>query len=343
MFSPMRPHSERVVATGASTSGNNNNNSAHRNSIGTASVAGSASASRANDNNDSNRSATNLNNISHPFVLSKHMQINSINATTVSGKFSAIVATNATTQLISNNSNGSSSVINSIDAKAILVGGGDSNSIEQITTNFVFSNESRSGIAPTIFAITNETDTVGLLDASNKTRLSVDESSTNTFLSKLMTKFGLNACPLIPPNLNGPIDIDIEYESLESIEAKFRDRLLPGGWYKPTECNAKDRVAIVIPYRDRANHLPIFLKNIHPLLMKQQIEYGIFVIEQIADGMFNRAALMNIGFLEALKLHQWDCFIFHDIDLIPMDDRNLYTCPDQPRHMSVAVDTMGFK
>lgn len=78
--------------------------------------------------------------------------------------------------------------------------------------------------------------------------------------------------------------------------------------------------------------------------MKQQVEYGIFIIEQKTGDKFNRAALLNIGFLEALKLHKWDCFIFHDVDLIPLDDRNLYRCPDkQPRHMSVAVDTMGFK
>lgn len=77
--------------------------------------------------------------------------------------------------------------------------------------------------------------------------------------------------------------------------------------------------------------------------MKQQIEYGIFLIEQVAEGLFNRAALMNVGYVESQKLGDWDCFIFHDIDLLPMDDRNLYNCPDQPRHMSVAVDTMGFK
>lgn len=153
----------------------------------------------------------------------------------------------------------------------------------------------------------------------------------------------MNSCPPIPPNLQGPIEVDTTYEKMETIEMRLRDKLLPGGAFKPTECNAKDRVAIVIPYRDRAHHLPIFLKNIHPFLMKQQIEYGIFVVEQIADGLFNRAALMNIGFLEAGKLNNWDCFIFHDVDLLPMDDRNLYTCPDQPRHMSVAVDTMGFK
>lgn len=164
------------------------------------------------------------------------------------------------------------------------------------------------------------------------------------FFTKLMTKFGLNTCPTTPPNLNGPIAIDIEYAAMSSIEDRFRALLLSGGRYKPHECNAIDRVAIVIPYRDRVEHLPIFLKNIHPFLMKQQIEYGIFIIEQISGGQFNRAALMNVGFLEAQKLHRWDCYIFHDVDLIPLDDRNLYRCPEQqPRHMSVAVDTMGFK
>lgn len=150
-------------------------------------------------------------------------------------------------------------------------------------------------------------------------------------------------CPSIPPNLIGPIVVDTNYEKLDTIELRLCDKLIPGGWYKPIKCKSKNRVAIIIPYRDREIHLSIFLKNIHPFLMKQQIEYGIFVIEQIIDGPFNRAALINIGFIEALKLHNWDCFIFHDIDLLPMDDRNLYTCPDQPRHMSVAVDTLGFK
>lgn len=179
-------------------------------------------------------------------------------------------------------------------------------------------------------------------DTINTTN-SIESSVKSPFFTKLMTTFGMNACPTTPPNLTGPINVDAEFEAISSIETKLQNRLLPGGWYKPADCNSKDRVAIVVPYRDRANHLPIFLKNIHPLLIKQQVEYGIFVIEQIGDGPFNRAALMNVGFLEALKLHHWDCFIFHDVDLIPMDDRNLYRCPEQPRHMSVAVDTMGFK
>lgn len=150
-------------------------------------------------------------------------------------------------------------------------------------------------------------------------------------------------CPPIPPNLDGPYEVDSTYESLTSVEQKLAPRLQPGGQYSPRECRARDQVAIIVPYRDREQHLPVFLKNLHPFLMKQQIEYGVYIVEQAAGAQFNRASLMNVGFVEALKQRAWDCMVFHDVDLLPMDDRNLYTCPDQPRHMSVAVDTFGFK
>lgn len=52
---------------------------------------------------------------------------------------------------------------------------------------------------------------------------------------------------------------------------------------------------------------------------------------------------MNVGYVEALKEKNFDCFIFHDVDLLPEDDRNLYTCPEQPRHMSVAVDKFNYR
>lgn len=81
----------------------------------------------------------------------------------------------------------------------------------------------------------------------------------------------------------------------------------------------------------------------HPFLKKQQIEYTIFIIEQNHDDPFNRAMLMNIGFKEALKAQDFHCFIFHDVDLLPEDDRNLYTCPEQPRHMSVGVNIFKYK
>jgi hypothetical protein len=53
--------------------------------------------------------------------------------------------------------------------------------------------------------------------------------------------------------------------------------------------------------------------------------------------------LMNIGYAEAIKDYSWDCFVFHDVDLVPEDDRNLYHCSAYPRHMSVHVNTFNYE
>lgn len=119
--------------------------------------------------------------------------------------------------------------------------------------------------------------------------------------------------------------------------------LKPGGHWQPESCRVLKKVAIIIPFRCRGEHLLLFLQHMHPFLRRQQLDYTIFIIEQDGDGAFNRAMLMNIGFKEALNVRDFDCFIFHDIDLLPEDDRNLYTCPVQPRHMSVAVDIFKYK
>lgn len=53
---------------------------------------------------------------------------------------------------------------------------------------------------------------------------------------------------------------------------------------------------------------------------------------------------MNIAVLEALKLDPTlNCFIFHDVDLIPESDFNIYECYKQPRHLSPAVDELRYK
>ena len=49
--------------------------------------------------------------------------------------------------------------------------------------------------------------------------------------------------------------------------------------------------------------------------------------------IFNRAALMNVGYLEAHKVGHFDCYVFHDVDLIPEDLTNIYACTERPRHL----------
>ena len=77
----------------------------------------------------------------------------------------------------------------------------------------------------------------------------------------------------------GPITVLMDSPSFDELE-KFFPMLEQGGHYRPEECQARDTVAIIVPYRDRAQHLPTFLLNLHPLLQCQQLDYGIFVIEQ---------------------------------------------------------------
>lgn len=76
--------------------------------------------------------------------------------------------------------------------------------------------------------------------------------------------------------------------------------------------------------------------------MRQEGDYAVYVINQEGEGVFNRAKLLNVGYAEALKENNYDCFIFSDVDLIPMDDRNLYRCFNNPRHLAVAMDKFNF-
>ena len=80
-------------------------------------------------------------------------------------------------------------------------------------------------------------------------------------------------------------------------------------------------------------------KTMHSLVNILSSCYCTLFALQDDNYEFNRGKLMNVGFKEALKKHQFPCFVFHDIDLLPEDSRNDYACPGSPRHMSVAVDT----
>jgi len=150
-------------------------------------------------------------------------------------------------------------------------------------------------------------------------------------------------CSQTPPNLVGLVPIDKKEKPLKIIETLHDAGVKSGGFYSPQSCLARHRVAIVIPFRDRNEHLHIFLNHMMPFLKKQQLDFAIYIIELAPKEKFNRAMLMNIGFREALKDKNWQCFVFHDVDLLPEIDKNIYSCPANPRHMSAAVDTMNYK
>ncbi|RWS20748.1 hypothetical protein B4U80_10006, partial [Leptotrombidium deliense] len=136
----------------------------------------------------------------------------------------------------------------------------------------------------------------------------------------------------------------ISRETLEKNQNPV-NQLINGGHYFPNKIKSDDIVAIIVPVRGREMHLRIFLRYMHPFLMKQQIEYGIYIIEQSDDGKeFNRAKLFNVGYVEAQKEYNYSCFIFHDVDLIPESkNKPPYKCGPQPIHLAAAVKTLNYK
>lgn len=62
---------------------------------------------------------------------------------------------------------------------------------------------------------------------------------------------------------------------------KQNPELLAGGSWRPTGCTARHKVAVIVPYRDRREHLRILLSHLHPILQRQQLDYTIFVVEQV--------------------------------------------------------------
>ncbi|XP_009463249.1 PREDICTED: beta-1,4-galactosyltransferase 3 [Nipponia nippon] len=151
------------------------------------------------------------------------------------------------------------------------------------------------------------------------------------------------ASPLPPPRAVGPLTVSFSrVPTLEQIQAK-NPAVREGGRYQPSTCEPRSRTAVIIPHRNRETHLGHLLYYLHPFLQRQQLQYGIYVVHQAGNSTFNRAKLLNVGVKEALKDEEWDCLFLHDVDLIPENDHNLYTCdPWNPKHVSIAMNKFGY-
>lgn len=83
---------------------------------------------------------------------------------------------------------------------------------------------------------------------------------------------------------------------------------------KGTQIIMSHKLLIVIPYRDREEHLKELMSHLTIILNKQNIEHSIVVIEQEKGKLFNRGMLCNIGFDLYNKENDYVCF--HDVDMI---------------------------
>ena len=80
------------------------------------------------------------------------------------------------------------------------------------------------------------------------------------------------------------------------------------------------RLAIIVPYRDRKQHLDQFVPHMRAYFARDKldkdIDYRVLIVEQEAGLPFNRGALTNAGFLLAEAQSDYCCF--HDIDYLPI-------------------------
>ena len=65
------------------------------------------------------------------------------------------------------------------------------------------------------------------------------------------------------------------------VESKLKETgVRPGGRYEPHACQSRHKVAIIVPIRNRTEHLIVFLRYMHPFLQRQQLNYIIIAVEQ---------------------------------------------------------------
>ncbi|XP_038219449.1 beta-1,4-galactosyltransferase 7 [Zerene cesonia] len=95
----------------------------------------------------------------------------------------------------------------------------------------------------------------------------------------------------------------------------------------------KKKLAIIVPFRDRFEELLEFVPHMYEFLGKQHIPFHIFVIQQKDVHRFNRASLINVGFLYTKE--KYDYIAMHDVDLLPLNDKLRYDYPALgPLHIS---------
>nr|XP_013039020.1 beta-1,4-galactosyltransferase 3 [Anser cygnoides] len=164
-----------------------------------------------------------------------------------------------------------------------------------------------------------------------------------SLLARRPAEDALPYCSARSPLLVGPLIISFRVLPSERMIIKKNPFVQSGGLYRPPHCLARYKSAILVAYSNQEKYLHHLLYYIHPFLQRQQLSYRIYLIQQVGNGTFNRAKLLNIGVREALKDEDWDCLLLHDVDLVPENDYNLYVCDEYyPKHMASAIDKFHY-
>ena len=192
--------------------------------------------------------------------------------------------------------------------------------------------------------IMHETTLLNQFNKNNNNYLPLGESSHDQSPSILcselrnITLIGKERPKTTVPNITEIHQFQLNYGHL----------LNENGCYTPKNCiedpifgQSPQKLLIIIPYRDRPEHLMRMIIHLHSFLIRQNLAYCITVSEQSNSGKFNKGLLMNAAFVEMEKIQKnfdFNCLIFHDVDLLPENDKNLYICNQtHPMHLSLKI------
>jgi len=142
-----------------------------------------------------------------------------------------------------------------------------------------------------------------------------------------------------PEPLETPVAValsnDISKSNLAQTDTKHTGEILP------VDVNSDDQIiysphhlAIVVPFRDRFEELQDFVPHMHRYLKEKGISFTIYVVNQADSHRFNRASLINVGFLVA-RNESHDYIAMHDVDLLPLNKDLSYDYPENgPFHVA---------
>lgn len=79
----------------------------------------------------------------------------------------------------------------------------------------------------------------------------------------------------------GRLRVNKQNVSYEEVQNAFAHLGTGAGHFRPPQCAAEQKSAIIIPFRNRHHHLPILLNNLVPYLLRQRRDFTFYVVEQV--------------------------------------------------------------
>lgn len=103
------------------------------------------------------------------------------------------------------------------------------------------------------------------------------------------------------------------------------------------------KLGVCVPYRNREEHMNIFVPHVTKFLEERGIEHTIYLAHQCDDKLFNRGLMKNIAAKHAFD-DGCDYIVWHDIDMVPEDDSCDYSFPHEgPKHIAVRISQSDYQ